>query len=159
MIKYILTVLKHKWFVFLACRKIGHIPLWRAIIHDWSKFTSSEYKPYRDKVLNNGETKNVREYGYAWLHHQNHNPHHWEYWKFFWQGDPHFYDGLIKNDCFPMPETYIWEMIADWMGSSKLYTQSWDITDWVPENLSKMQFHPETKDKVIKFLDSLGYWN
>jgi hypothetical protein len=36
---------RHKWFVLLAGLKTG-APLWRLIIHDWSKFTPAERGPY-----------------------------------------------------------------------------------------------------------------
>lgn len=36
------VILKHKWFVLLAGLEVG-VPLWRLIIHDWSKFTPAEF--------------------------------------------------------------------------------------------------------------------
>ena len=42
--KYLKAVLKHKWFVFIECRKLG-IP-WLGVIHDLSKFLPSEFIPY-----------------------------------------------------------------------------------------------------------------
>jgi hypothetical protein len=42
--KYFKYVVKHKWYVFVACCKQGII--WRGIIHDMSKFLPSEFIPY-----------------------------------------------------------------------------------------------------------------
>lgn len=42
---YLRYVLRHKWFVLVAGRRTG-APLWRLLIHDWSKFLPSEWAPY-----------------------------------------------------------------------------------------------------------------
>lgn len=34
---YFKYVIRHKWFVFIAGLQTG-APLWRLIIHDWTKF-------------------------------------------------------------------------------------------------------------------------
>jgi len=44
--EYLFYVLKHKWFVFWACRDFN-VSLWASIIHDWQKFTPAEWNPYR----------------------------------------------------------------------------------------------------------------
>jgi hypothetical protein len=36
-VRYLSYVVRHKWFVLLAGIKTG-APLWRLLIHDWSKF-------------------------------------------------------------------------------------------------------------------------
>lgn len=74
---YFWLTIKHKWFVFLAGLKTG-VPLWRLIIHDWSKFTPSELPHYQRQFF--GDKDDPLGFAAAWLHHQNHNPHHWEYW-------------------------------------------------------------------------------
>jgi hypothetical protein len=33
---YLKSVLRHKWYVFLACLQF-RVPLWSAILHDWDK--------------------------------------------------------------------------------------------------------------------------
>lgn len=43
--KYLKYVVRHKWYVFLACRQLG-VPLWQSIIHDWTKFLPREWFPY-----------------------------------------------------------------------------------------------------------------
>lgn len=42
--KYFKYVLRHKWYVFLACLKYGLI--WRGIVHDLSKFKPDEFIAY-----------------------------------------------------------------------------------------------------------------
>lgn len=44
---YLKYVLRHKWFVFLECLKLG-VPLWIAIFHDWDKFKPDEWRAYVD---------------------------------------------------------------------------------------------------------------
>lgn len=98
--KYLKYVVRHKWFVFLAARKL-HVPLWIALLHDWDKFLPDEFGPYarffngkwqpaRDiphlpaliGVGINPRTKeNVkRDFFIAWGKHQKRNKHHWQYW-------------------------------------------------------------------------------
>jgi hypothetical protein len=44
-LRYLSYVLRHKWWVLVAGLKVG-APLWRLLIHDWSKFTPAEWGPY-----------------------------------------------------------------------------------------------------------------
>lgn len=55
-LEYLRYVLRHKWFVFLACRKLK-VPLWQSIVHDWSKLTPCEWLPYVRKFY--GEALSV----------------------------------------------------------------------------------------------------
>lgn len=124
---YLLTILKHKWFVFVAGRRIGGIPLWRLIIHDWSKFTPSEFFPYRKRyTLDNclGD-----EWDQAWLHHIHHNPHHWQHW-------------ILNDRVLYMPEVYVREMVADFLAASRSYNGSWDIQPWINTELHRIRLHP-----------------
>src|SRR6266536_5236416 len=85
---YLKYVLRHKWFVFIAGRWVG-APLWRLIIHDWSKFLPCEWEPYvqsfycRDGSKRDWKTRDVwtkMEFDLAWNHHQKVNKHHWQFW-------------------------------------------------------------------------------
>lgn len=160
MIKYILHILKHKWYVFLASRRVAGIPLWRIIIHDLSKFSPAEVPAYKDRLLNDGKIRDRVKWAYAWHHHQKRNPHHWEYWTFFWHahGDENFYNGIIVNNCIEIPETYLREMVADWMAASMIYTGSWDITEFVADGWSKMRLHAKSRILLQKILAEQGYW-
>ena len=44
-IAYLKYVLRHKWYVFLACRTL-RVPLWQSVVHDWTKFLPQEWFPY-----------------------------------------------------------------------------------------------------------------
>lgn len=158
---YFRYVLIHKWFVFLACRKY-RVPLWRALIHDWTKFTPAEWSPYvhafyssdgskKDPKIQNS-TLEVSQLGddfrYAWNHHQKSNPHHWQYW-------------VLMNDedgvqALPMPETYVREMLADWEGAGLAITGQADPLGWYARNKNKFIMHSRTKYLVITILAEVG---
>jgi hypothetical protein len=46
--------------------------------HDMSKFTETEWAPYRDRFIL--KKRDVPEFKAAWEHHKKYNPHHWETW-------------------------------------------------------------------------------
>lgn len=96
-LKFLWSLLRHKWFVFVECCKLG-IP-WLGIVHDSSKFSPSEFVPYARYFYGNypnrddihGDMRNILSDRYtaegvkaafdvAWLHHQRRNRHHWQYW-------------------------------------------------------------------------------
>ena len=127
--KQLRSLLFHKWHVLKAGLKIGNIPLWRLIVHDWSKFSWVEFVNYSRYKYSS--VKNNEEWGKAWLHHLHHNPHHPEHWLLSWRGKPTFYDDIGESrgafiTTLPMPETYVREMIADFMATSKEKTGSYD---------------------------------
>lgn len=93
---YLRYVLRHKWFVFQECLKLG-VPLWIAIIHDWDKFLPFEFlsyaeyfygdwrtrkKSYGEFTYGDGVTEESANFNFnkAWMHHQHRNKHHWQYW-------------------------------------------------------------------------------
>lgn len=149
-----LVLLLHKWFIILAASKVG-LPLWRALVHDLSKFTRVELPHYNRHFF--GDKGDEPGFAMAWLHHQNRNPHHWEYW--IMRTDHTAGKGMAVNGCLPMPEVYVKEMVADWMGASKVHTGSWDMTEWLRKNLRKLKVHPKTMDRIVVELKVLGYDN
>jgi hypothetical protein len=56
-----------------------------------------------------------------------------------------------------MSETYLREMVADWLGASLAYTGSWDMSPWLNRHLSKMKLHTETRTILNEVLSSIGY--
>lgn len=139
-----LTVV-HKWYVFLACFKL-HVPLKQALLHDMSKFSKEEYPYYQQYFF--GDKTNTESFAVAWEHHWKNNPHHWEYWCYSaWRGE------IPPED---MPEKFIREMIADWMGAGRAYKGSWDIQPWLTKNFPDMKLSPTTrvitKQLVKKYL-------
>lgn len=151
--KYAWLTIQHKWWVFLAGLKLG-VPLWQLIIHDFSKFGRHELFAYGRQFF--GDKGDPLGFQRAWLHHQNHNPHHWEYWI---PRTNHVRSGIMKESPIVMPLPYIREMVADWMGASKAYTGSWDMTDWLEKNLPLIgpRLNPVTIADLKSILKSLGY--
>lgn len=79
---YLKAVVRHKWFVFLACFRFG-VPIWSAILHDWDKFMPDEWLPYaRTFYAPDGSKQYVEsvDFARAWMKHQHRNKHHWQYW-------------------------------------------------------------------------------
>lgn len=154
------SLLFHKWHVFKVGWMIGYIPLWRLIVHDWSKFSPVEFINYSRYKYG---IKSIDGWAKAWLHHLHHNPHHPEYWLLSWRGDPDYYSGFGKSvapfvTALPMPETYVREMVADMMATSKEISGSYDTTVWLDENRAKMQLHDETIVKLNDVMREIGYY-
>ena len=173
-LRHFTSVCQHKYFVFLAGRKLG-VPFLRLIFHDWTKFTPAEFGRYAryselrryKKELNewsaapphvSGLTRPSfpfdveqveRDFALAWLNHENRNPHHWGYWI------PR--SGAQAGRPLPMPETYVREMVADWHGASRAYEGHWDIGKWVGQNVPGYQLHPHTAALVRKIMSEAGY--
>lgn len=152
--KYFWYVLKHKWFVFLECRKSGIF--WLGIIHDWSKFRPSEFIPYarhfygqdrigqveKEKVEGYDKSRDVEDedFNKAWLYHIHRNKHHWQYWV------------LIQDEnedmVLEMPLRYRNELLADWVGAGKAITGKDNIKEWYLKHADKFRFAPTTRDRI-----------
>lgn len=143
-LRYASYLARHKWFVFLAGLKTG-APIWRLIIHDWSKFMPCEWLPYAEYFYGQ---KNQIAFDRAWLHHQHLNPHHWQHW-------------VLNEDCgdlkcLPIPEHFVREMVADWAGAGRAITGSWDILPWYNKNRGKIQMCFSSRETVEKLLENFG---
>jgi len=137
-LKYFKAVMRHKWFVFLECCKLG-IPL-LGIIHDLSKFTLSEWRGYA-RYFYGKRTPSVEfDFDRAWLHHQHRNKHHWQRWLLTL--DSVRSDG--KFIAMIMPEKYQREMLADWRGAGRAYGNP-DTKDWYLNNRNKMTLNCVTR--------------
>lgn len=122
-------------------------------IHDLSKWSDEEFPFYARNFFGDGQNKTG--FGIAWLHHIHNNPHHWQHWLF---PDGYSIAGSdIIDGMAPMPTMYIREMVADWMASSKTYTKSWDMSEWLYRNMRKIIIHPKTADYLWSVLAGLGY--
>ena len=159
--KYFKSVLQHKYYVFVAGAALN-VPIWRLVVHDWQKFSPYEFGAYARKfaMLPNEKHSMAKwqisdieqEFTYAWLHHENTAPHHWGYWI------PR--SGNHTGRPLEMPETYVREMIADWMGASKAYTGNWDMVEWLNtqnENKTWGNMHTDTFYLIVQLLYDLGY--
>ena len=158
--KQLKSLAGHKWRVLRAGIMIGDIPLWRLIIHDWSKFTPVEFVNYARFKYGRKDTAG---WARAWLHHLHHNPHHPEHWCLSWRGNPFFYDDLGKSvapfvTVLAMPETYAREMVADMMATSKELSGSYDIAVWLNENGPKMRLHDDTVTRLDSVMIEVGYF-
>jgi hypothetical protein len=144
-IRYLRSVIKHKWYTFIECCKLG-IP-WLGIIHDWSKFLPSEWMPYVNSFYGpwsrDDKPQWVQDaFDAAWLHHQNRNKHHWQYWMLVQDDD--------NDKVLPMPDRYRREMLADWRGASRAYTGGENTLQWYTERADKWpsRLHPETREWI-----------
>ena len=147
-LRYASYVARHKWFVFQAGLRTG-APLWRLVIHDWSKLTRAEWGPYVTKFYGNwGHADGLADadaigarvnaaFDAAWLHHQHRNPHHWQYWR--------LKEDLGKEKLIEMPEHFIREMTADWMGAGRAITGKWEVASWYAKNREKIMLAPDTR--------------
>lgn len=149
-------LVKHKYWVF-RCGRITGVPIWRLIIHDWSKLTPLEWTAYANYFYRDGGTTKHKlsggqhdpstadyRFNRAWLSHQHKNPHHWQHWLL--QKD----DG----DVIPleMPEHFVREMVADWMGAGIAQGHRNDIWNWWERNQSKIILHKNSRLIVEQLL-------
>ena len=156
--KYFLLTIKHKYFVFIAGLGLK-VSLWRLIWHDFSKFSFCELPHYNKQFF--GKANDPKGFIKAWLHHQNNNDHHWEYWiprSGHNRCDPPY----ENNKPIPMSEPAVREMIADWLGASRAYGGKWpnsDKWDWLEKNLWKVwpNLHLETQLIIKNVFREIGF--
>ena len=150
-INYLKYILKHKWFVFLACLRIAPIKLlWFSVIHDISKFLPSEWWAYARTFYKSDGSKQyneTQEFTIAWNNHQKRNKHHWQYWLITWDRG--------TTEAIPMPNIYISEMIADWFGAGRAITGKWEAPQWYQKNKDKIILHPDTRSIVESILENM----
>lgn len=172
--QYLKYVLRHKWFVFVECLKLG-VPLWIAIFHDWDKFMPDEWFDYASTFYKPDGSKQYAESVYfamAWMKHQHRNKHHWQYWlkvdgvplremnMLVW--DRGILQEIVSRESVggvryelrdvtdakitadPMPLVYRREMLADWKGAGRAAGNP-DAADWYCRNMGKMILHDNTR--------------
>lgn len=151
--RYAMLTVQHKYFVFKAGLRTG-ASLWLLLIHDYSKFSLTELPAYGRQFF--GDRGDPDSFSVAWLHHQNTNPHHFEYWV------PRSSTGSRFAAPLPMPMKYVREMVADWLGASRAYSNivptsrtSWP---WFQEKwpVIKRVMHPDTITRVEQVLTEAG---
>lgn len=146
--KHIKTIVKHKWYVFIACAHCGLI--WRGLVHDLSKFSFKEFGSSANYFQGNKSPidaeKIDRGYSIAWQNHKGRNTHHWHYWLDVTDG---------KLIALKMPIKDIIEMICDWIGAGKAYNGGkWTKDDpylYFMKNKDIMILHPD----VLKFIEKI----
>ncbi len=151
-LRYLWYILRHKWFVFVECVKVG-LPL-RGIIHDLSKLRPDEFIPYARYFYGKWEPRSrtllhaslgvsvrykedvERDFDAAWNRHQKRNSHHWQYW--ILSND----DGTTK--VLKMSHIARREMLADWRGTGRTLRKP-DTKAWYLVNRDKMQLYSDTR--------------
>lgn len=136
----------HIRYVRQAGEIVGGIPGKLLLTHDASKFCTAEVTHYARQF--HGDRGDPHGFAMAWLHHIHNNQHHWQHWVF-----PDGYEpegSQSEGGAMPMPEVFVREMVADWMGASFAYTGSWDMSDWLNKNFvnGEMILHSETRQVV-----------
>jgi Family of unknown function (DUF5662) len=135
-LRYMRLTLLHKAYVMQSGWALG-VPLWRLLIHDWSKFTPSEAPHYGRQFF--GDKDDPLGFSKAWLHHQHCNPHHFEHWV---PVSGHNRGGYADLEPLPMPRWAAREMVADWLAASRAYEGAWPQSfrqwPWFIANWSKI---------------------
>lgn len=159
-LRYLRYVVKHKWYVFQSCRKLG-VP-WLGVIHDLSKLWPDEFVPYAryfygKKPASGYGVEQVKSwFDRAWLLHIHRNKHHPQFW-------------VLRNDTdgvafLNMPEKYVREMVADWVGAGMaIHGYGWDDAPrrtraWWAANETKSGYrmHEQTRSLVNHLLRNLS---
>lgn len=157
-LRYFWYIVRHKFFVFKAGLKTN-APLWLLLIHDWSKFLPEEFGPYRNYFQGNRTEAVHVAWLAAWEKHWRRNPHHWNYWVRPVDG---LYTGFgrvgvgVKELPAPMPEKYVREMVADWMGAGRAITGRWEVREWYEKNKDSIVLHGATRLRVETLIDAVG---
>ena len=133
-------------------------------LHDQSKKSDEEYDAY-DKYFYSEKTEEVKKnFDRAWLHHQHHNPHHWQYWILKEDDGPVVSNDTMRVKAIDIPDRYIMEMLCDWWSFSwKKYKAShnkqdlYEVFEWYDSHKDGMILHPDTLTKVTKMLELI--WN
>jgi hypothetical protein len=156
--KYWQYLYKHKKAVFRAGLSIG-APIWRLVIHDWSKFLPSEWIPYARYFNTKGSTpeeqiKINEDFGLAWNLHQKRNKHHWQFWLSVCDSD------VPKTKTHRIPEKYLREMVADWVGAGMATRNIKDMSagfenarKWYLKNKEDIIVHPDSRVRIEQLLD------
>lgn len=129
-IQYLLYLIKHKWYVFIECYKLGIV--WQGITHDLSKFRCDELVPYAKHFYAKPTYYSKSNFFDAFRRHNRRNKHHWQYWC----------DKSLQNPR-EIEYNYILEMVADWRAMSKIKGKS-----------SAIEWYNANKHKIIMTHDS-----
>lgn len=153
------SVIDHIKWVQLAAYELD-VDRDQWMYHDASKFDRVEFNGYaRNFVGADGKARSHGDpvaFAPAWLHHIHCNPHHWQHWIFpngFTPKDANVEAGGVVE----MPDHYVVEMVADWLGASRAYTGHWDMSKWLKDNLPRVMLHTKSAETCRLILDQLGY--
>lgn len=148
-----------------AAKMLG-LDSYRADQHDASKLREDEFVPYAQHFYGKDDPD---AFTMAWLLHIHRNDHHIQHWVFPAGCEPGqdikndgvagIKDPVLKAGIARMPDECVLEMVADWLGASKVYTGSWNLRKWLGENLGrvKLHLHPESWATLTGILNKLGH--
>jgi hypothetical protein len=150
-LRYTWLTLKHKYFVYKVGRVLK-VNLWRRLTHDLSKLGFKELPHYGRQFF--GAKDRPYRFIKCWVHHQNSNDHHWEYW-IPRTGHDRCDPPYKANEPIPMSNQAIREMIADWIGASRAYEGKWPIAEqwwWYYNRFQDIVVHDDTRRKIMYIL-------
>lgn len=134
-----------------ACYKLLTYGKCELINHDTSKYSSDEYTQYDDYFYRKDESLawcHKNKFKYAWLHHQNTNKHHWQYWVLINDED--------RIEPLEMPRDSIYEMVADWGSFAYQKQDGSELIKWYESHKDKMILHEDTRRKVDDLVSELA---
>jgi hypothetical protein len=174
--QYLKYVIRHKWFVFVAGLVVG-APLWRLLVHDWTKFLPSEWGPYvmkfygrtaRDRYVREGLTQLVLSPAgcpdsAVAMQYVAVIERRWDAsvdvafdvaWNHHQKRNPHHWEYYLRSDGTPirMPDACVREMVADWMGAGRAKSGRWEAHAWYGANAARMALDPGTRTLVESIL-------
>jgi len=115
-------------------------------MHDKSKYGQEEFPAYRDYFYDpEHNSRSSEAFNLAWMHHQNHNPHHWQYWCLINDVDE------PQVQALDMPKAYVVEMLCDWQSAGNHYGNT--AYDWYEKQKDKMILSENTRKLVEKYIE------
>lgn len=112
--------------------------------HDRSKYSTEEFEPYRKNFFPSkleDENPEVNGFEKAWNHHQKSNPHHWQYWLMWKDGE---------TTALEMQKEYLIEMLIDWTAMSYKFKDT--PKNFYDKNKYTMMFHEQTRSDLEEYL-------
>jgi len=137
-LRYLKTILVHKWYVLEIGGAMRGCSLWRLLTHDLSKLRQDEFLPYWEHFLKGGKgPRSDRAFERAWKLHVNRNDHHWQHWLPL--------SGSRWQCAHYAPDEAICEMVVDWLAASRVYSgavpTSRDDWRWYQEHHQEIRSH------------------
>ena len=148
-ITYLGATLKHKAWVGFYLTKFSLRLLWRALVHDLSKFSHKEAEHFSKVILKMKDTKyNSPEYWAlmdqlqpALQHHYRNNPHHPEKW----------IDGIYGMELIDLVE-----MAYDWVAATKRHATGNPIIS-VQSNAKRFNYSAGEDGELMSILANTFY--
>jgi hypothetical protein len=137
--RYLGYLIRHKRLVYREGRRLG-VGRWQLLVHDWSKFTRSEWTPYAQHFYSRTPSEDRRldpAFEAARAHHLARGKHHWEYWTV---GRGAGAVGL------PIPDRYVREMAADWLAMGLALGRP--AAEWYGERRGRIVLHERSRTAV-----------